>query len=67
MAAGKELHITSPEGTDIKLKIDGRPFFVSDGIISAEDVAKGGPAVSVYLPAGEAYTTPVREAATERS
>ena len=36
-----------------------RPFFVSDGIISPEDVQKGGPAVQVYLPAGELYTTPV--------
>ncbi len=59
MSAGKELHITSPEGTDLKVKIEGRPFFVSDGIISAEDVQKGGPAVSVYLPAGELYSTPV--------
>src|ERR1044072_379213 len=59
LAAGKELHITSPEGTDLKVKIEARPFFVSDGIISAEDVQKGGPAVSVYLPAGELYTTPV--------
>lgn len=59
LSAGKELRITSPEGTDLKVKIEGRPFFVSDGIISAEDVQKGGPAVSVYLPAGEVYTTPV--------
>lgn len=59
LAAGKELHVTSPEGTDLKVKIEARPFFVSDGIISAEDVQKGGPAVSVYLPAGELYTTPV--------
>jgi leucyl aminopeptidase (aminopeptidase T) len=59
LAGGKELHITSPEGTDLKLKIEARPFFVSDGIISPEDVQKGGPAVSVYLPAGEVYTTPV--------
>jgi len=59
LSAGKELHITSPEGTDLKVKIEARPFFVSDGIISAEDVQKGGPAVSVYLPAGEIYTTPV--------
>jgi len=59
LSAGKELHITSPEGTDLKVKIEARPFFVSDGIISAEDVQKGGPAVSVYLPAGELYTTPV--------
>ncbi|HKP35226.1 MAG TPA: aminopeptidase [Pyrinomonadaceae bacterium] len=59
LGAGKELHITSPEGTDLKVKIEGRPFYVSDGIISAEDVAKGGPAVTVYLPAGEVYSTPV--------
>lgn len=59
LSAGKELHITSPEGTDLKVKIDARPFFVSDGIISPEDVQKGGPAVQVYLPAGELYTTPV--------
>lgn len=63
LSAGKELHITSPEGTDLKVKIDARPFFVSDGIISAEDVQKGGPAVSVYLPAGEVYTTPVPNSA----
>ena len=55
LSAGKELHITSPDGTDLKVKIDARPFFVSDGIISPEDIQKGGPAVSVYLPAGEVY------------
>ncbi len=59
LSAGKELHITSPEGTDIKVKIEGRPFLVSDGVISADDVQKGGPAAVVYLPAGEVYTTPV--------
>lgn len=59
VSTGKELHITSPDGTDLKMKIEGRPWFVSDGIISAEDVQKGGPAVAVYLPAGEVYTTPV--------
>lgn len=63
MSAGKELHITSAEGTDLKVKIEARPFFVSDGIISPEDVQKGGPAVSVYLPAGELYTTPVASTA----
>ena len=63
LSAGKELHITSPEGTDLKLKIEGRSFFVSDGIISPEDVQKGGPAVSVYLPAGEVYCAPVAASA----
>ena len=59
LSTGKELHITNPNGTDLKVKIEGRPFFVSDGIISADDVKKGGPAVSVYLPAGEVFSTPV--------
>lgn len=59
LAGGKELHITSPEGTDLKLKIEARPFFVSDGVISAEDMQKGWPAVAVYLPAGEVYAAPV--------
>lgn len=59
LSAGKEVHITNPNGTDLKVKIEGRPFFVSDGIISADDVKKGGPAVSVYLPAGEVYCAPV--------
>ncbi len=59
LSTGKEVHITNPNGTDLKVKIEGRPFFVSDGIISADDVKKGGPAVSVYLPAGEVFCAPV--------
>src|SRR5947209_2249330 len=59
LAAGNELHITNPNGTDLKLKVQGRPVLVSDGIISPEDVQKGGAAVSVYLPAGEVFCAPV--------
>lgn len=59
LAAGNELHITNPNGTDLKVRVQGRPVLVSDGIISPEDVRKGGGAVSVYLPAGEVYATPV--------
>ena len=59
LSAGKEVHITNPNGTDLRVKIEGRPFFVSDGVISADDIKKGGPAVSVYLPAGEVYCAPV--------
>src|ERR1700674_2473721 len=59
LSTGKEVHITNPNGTDLTVKIEGRPFFVSDGIISADDVKKGGPAVSVYLPAGEVFCAPV--------
>jgi leucyl aminopeptidase (aminopeptidase T) len=59
LAAGNEIHITNPNGTDLKMKVQGRPVLVSDGIISADDVKKGGGAVSVYLPAGEVYCAPV--------
>jgi leucyl aminopeptidase (aminopeptidase T) len=59
LSAGKELRITNPAGTDLRLRIEGRPVQVSDGIISAEDRKRGGAALSVWLPAGEVYLTPV--------
>ncbi|HWW76306.1 MAG TPA: aminopeptidase, partial [Pyrinomonadaceae bacterium] len=52
-------HITDANGTDLKVKVQGRTYGVSDGIISAEDVKKGPSGLNVYLPAGEVYTTPV--------
>lgn len=59
LAAGNELHISNPNGTDFKVRVQARPVLVSDGVISAEDMKKGGASVAVYLPAGEVYTTPV--------
>ena len=59
LAAGNEVHITSPAGTDLKVRVGGRPVLVSDGIISEEDKQKGAAAVQVYLPAGEVYAAPV--------
>ncbi len=64
LSSGKEVHITNPNGTDLTVKIEGRQFFVSDGIISADDVKKGGPAVSVYIPAGEVFCSVVPGTAT---
>lgn len=49
---GKEMEITHPNGTSLKLNIDTKPAYISDGIISADDVAKGN--FDAYLPAGEA-------------
>ena len=43
----------------MRVRVQGRPVYASDGIISAEEAQKGGAAVSVYLPAGEVYVTPV--------
>jgi aminopeptidase len=59
LASGSELHITDAAGTDLKVKVQGRAYGVSDGIISAEDLKKGAAGLNVYLPAGEVYTTPV--------
>jgi aminopeptidase len=59
LAGGKELRITNPNGTDFRVGISGRPITISDGIISADDRKKGGAAVSVWLPAGEVFLTPV--------
>jgi leucyl aminopeptidase (aminopeptidase T) len=59
LASGNEMHITNPNGTDLKVRVQGRPVLVSDGIISDDDIKQGGPALSVYLPAGEVFTTPV--------
>jgi aminopeptidase len=58
LASGKQVRITAPNGTDLRVGITGRPVFVSDGIISPEDVRRGGPATSVWLPAGEVYVVP---------
>ena len=59
LAAGKEVHVTNPNGTDIRMKIEGRPVLASDGVISDDDVKKGGAACTVFLPAGEVYVAPV--------
>lgn len=66
LAAGSELHITNPNGTDLRVRVQGRPVFVSDGIISPEDVERGGGAINVFLPAGEVYVTPVAGTAEGR-
>jgi aminopeptidase len=64
LAGGKELRITNPNGTDLRVGISGRPITVSDGIISAADRKKGGAANSAWLPAGEVFLTPVPGTAT---
>jgi aminopeptidase len=59
LAGGKELRITNPNGTDLRVGIAGRPVTVNDGIISADEQKQGGAATSVWLPAGEVYLVPV--------
>lgn len=59
LAAGKEMHITHPNGTDLRLRIDGRPITVNDGVISPKEQKPGSAEASVWLPAGEVYLIPV--------
>jgi len=58
LSAGKEVHVTHANGTDLTFSIAGRPVMSSDGMLSEADIARGGGAVQQYLPAGEVYTTP---------
>ena len=59
LASGKQVHIKNSNGTDLTMQIEGRPVFVSDGMISADEMHTGGEACWVYLPAGEVYLAPV--------
>ncbi|OFX58530.1 MAG: hypothetical protein A2066_01200 [Bacteroidetes bacterium GWB2_41_8] len=59
LAGGKEVQLTNPNGTDLKMRIEKRPVLVSDGVLNADDLKRGFAASQVYLPAGEAYLTPV--------
>jgi leucyl aminopeptidase (aminopeptidase T) len=56
---GKVLRITDPNGTDLEVGIEGRPAYLSDGVIDEADLAKGPAGRSVWLPAGEVYVTPL--------
>jgi aminopeptidase len=59
LEVGREVHVTNPNGTDLTFRIEGRPVFVSDGSISAEDQKRGTAGCLAWLPAGEVYVTPV--------
>jgi aminopeptidase len=59
LKAGKEVQITNVNGTNLKVRIENRPVFASDGTTSAEDLTGGLAAKQVYLPAGEVFVTPV--------
>lgn len=61
LGTGKELHLTHANGTDLRMRIEKRPVFVSDGNLTPEKLQKGGPAVTTFLPAGEVYVAPVSE------
>lgn len=53
LEGGKQVHITNKNGTDLKVGIEKRKVVVSDGVISADDIKRGGASTVVWLPAGE--------------
>jgi leucyl aminopeptidase (aminopeptidase T) len=59
LAAGGEVHLTNPNGTDLRFKLDKPNVLVSDGVLSPEKQAQGGVAAWVWVPAGEVYTAPL--------
>jgi leucyl aminopeptidase (aminopeptidase T) len=59
LAAGTELHITAPNGTDFKIKVKGRKAIASDGVLSDDELKAGGPGINLWLPAGEVFLVPV--------
>jgi leucyl aminopeptidase (aminopeptidase T) len=59
LATAKVARVTSMAGTDLTVRIENRPAHVSDGVLSDEEIKKGGAACLLYLPAGEVYLTPV--------
>lgn len=63
LAKANEVRITAANGTDLKVKAKGRKVFVSDGVTTDAEIKAGGPAVQVWLPAGEVYFVPVPRSA----
>ena len=51
----KQLVITTPGGTNLKLRLKSKTLGVSDGVITPEEVKEGGARLLTWLPAGEVY------------
>jgi aminopeptidase len=63
LSAGKEVHVTAANGTDLKVRIEKKTPYVSDGVLTAEKQKKGGPNCQMWLPAGEVYVAAVPDSA----
>ncbi len=59
LSVAHEARIVNPNGTDLTVQVTGRKAFVSDGIVSDEDLMTGGAALKNFLPAGEAFISDV--------
>ena len=61
LSGAVEVHITHPDGTDLKAQIKAQRIFVSDGVVSPDDMLQGNAGCLVWLPAGEVYLAPIPE------
>jgi leucyl aminopeptidase (aminopeptidase T) len=59
----QEVQLTHANGTDLKVRIDKRPVFVSDGVLTPEKQKQGGASCQTWLPAGEVYVSAVPDTA----
>jgi leucyl aminopeptidase (aminopeptidase T) len=59
LTQAKEVQVTNANGTDLKVRIEKRPVFVSDGVLTPERQKKGGANLQTWLPAGEVYVSAV--------
>jgi leucyl aminopeptidase (aminopeptidase T) len=61
LSKGKDVHVTSRQGTDLKFRLGKRPVHVYDGVLGAKDLKKGNNYVS--LPAGDVMVAPLENSA----
>lgn len=67
LATGKQVHITSPAGTDLTFALAGRPVFTDDGVVTAADQQeKRILSRTATLPGGRVYGTCQETSATGR-
>jgi leucyl aminopeptidase (aminopeptidase T) len=59
LEGGTEVRVTAPNGTDLMLRIANPRILISDGAISPEEEAIGGPSTLAWLPGGELFFTSV--------
>lgn len=56
LRAGRTVRVTTPAGTDITFALTRADPYISDGVISDDDLRRGSAGRNVWLPAGEVYT-----------
>src|SRR5262249_53786188 len=59
LSQAQEVQLTNANGTDLRVRIEKRPVFVSDGVLTPEKQRQGGAHCQTWLPAGEVYVAAV--------